>query len=153
MYTREEASKIRQEFWTKFGRYMAPVVSAEGEKVNWVNYKTGIPHLYFRMNAGKEEATVSVEIMHRDPAFANKIYEQFLLLKPMLEEHTGEEWGWHALCENEYGQVLSRITITASPLNIFKESDWPGIISFLKPRMIALDAFWNDYKMIFETIT
>jgi len=153
MYTREEASKIKQEFWTRFGRYMLPILSAEGQKVNWVNYKTGIPNLYFRMNASKDDATLSVEIMHRDTAFAEKIYRQFELLRPMLEAHTSEEWEWRALDENEQGQLLSRISVKAMPLNIFKESDWPGIISFLKPRIIALDNFWNEYKMVFEMIS
>lgn len=152
MYTKEQASKVRQEFWTKFGRYMQPVVSSEGTKVNWVNYKTGIPHLYFRMNATKDSATIAIDIMHKEPAFAEKIYQQFLLLKPMLEEHTQEEWEWHAFCENEHGLSLSRIVKEETPLNVFKESDWPLIISFLKPRMMALDAFWNEYKMVFEMI-
>lgn len=152
MYTKEQASKVRQEFWTRFGKYMQPIASAEGTKVNWVNYKTGIPHLYFRMNATKDTASIAIEIMHRDPAFAEKLYRQFVLLKPMLHEQTGEEWEWHALCENEHGQPLSRISREETPLNIFKESDWPSIISFLKPGIMALDAFWSEYKMVFEMI-
>ena len=153
MYTREQASKIKQEFWTRFGRYMQPVASAEGTKVNWVNYKTGIPNLYFRMNATKDTAGIAIEIMHKDQAFAEKLYQQFLLLKPMLEEQTGEAWEWDALYENEHGQSLSRIYFEQTPLNIFKETDWPSIISFLKPRIIALDAFWSEYKMVFEMVT
>lgn len=132
---------------------MAPVLSSEGEKVNWINYKTGIPQLYFRMDATKDNATVSIEIMHKDLELATKIYDQFVLLKPMLEEHIGKEWEWHALCENEYGQLLSKIEMTATTVNIFNEADWPVIISFLKPHIIALDAFWNEYKMVFETLT
>src|SRR5688572_5352207 len=140
MYTREQASQIKQAFWTRFGKYMSPVLSAEGEKINWINYKTGIRQLYFRMDATKDTASIAIEIMHRDEAFAGKVYEQFLLLRPMLEEHTGEQWEWHALCENEHGQPLSRIAAEQKTVNIFKETDWPAIISFLKPRMIALDA-------------
>lgn len=153
MYTREQASQIKQAFWTRFGKYMSPVLSAEGEKVNWVNYKTGIRNLYFRMNATKDTASIAIEIMHKDADFAEKIYQQFLLLQPMLEEHTGEKWEWNILCENEHGQPLSRIGTEQQGVNIFKETDWPPIISFLKPRMIALDAFWSEYRMVFEMIT
>ena len=152
MYTREQASKVKQEFWTRFGKYMAPVLSAEGEKVNWVNYKTGIPHLYFRMNATKEEASIAIEIMQKDAALAEKIYQQFVMLKPELEQHTGEVWEWDAAYENEHGQILSRIVKEEKPLNVFKETDWPAIISFLKPRIMSVDAFWTDYKMVFEMI-
>ena len=152
MYTREQAAAIRQHFWTRFGKYMSPVLSAEGEKVNWINYKTGIPNLYFRMNAGKEEAYIGIEIMHKNPEQAEKYYHQFISLKPMLEEALGEEWVWEDLHLNETFQPLSRVYKTLRPANIFKESDWPAIISFLKPRLIALDDFWINHKMIFEMI-
>ena len=55
MYSKHEASQLRQEFWTPFGRYMQPVLSSEGERVNWINYKTGAKHIYFRMDAGTKE--------------------------------------------------------------------------------------------------
>jgi len=40
MFKRQEASRLREEFWTTFGRYMRPVLSTEGIKINWINYKT-----------------------------------------------------------------------------------------------------------------
>jgi hypothetical protein len=46
------------------------------------------------------------------------------------------------LHENEYGIVTSRAGTSIQQVNIFNRADWPAIISFLKPRMIALDAFW-----------
>ncbi len=150
MYTREQAAAIRQNFWTRFGKYMAPVLSSEGEKINWINYKTGIPHLFFRMNADKDQAYIGVEIMHRNPEQPTRLYEQWVSLKPMLEEATGESWHWEPRYSNETGQELSRIYSTLQPVNIFKESDWPAIISFLKPRLMALDAFWTSHKFIFE---
>ena len=152
MYTREQAAAIRQDFWTRFGKYMLPVLSAEGEKVNWINYKTGIPNLYFRMNAGKDEAYIGIEIMHKNPEQAEKYYQQFILLKPMLQEALGEEWLWEHLHLNETLQPMSRIYNTLQPANIFRESDWPAIISFLKPRLVALDDFWINHKLIFEMI-
>jgi hypothetical protein len=40
MYPRNEAAQLKKEFWTVFGQYMAPVLSSEGEKISWGNYKT-----------------------------------------------------------------------------------------------------------------
>lgn len=65
MYSKQEASKLKQQFWTSFGLYMQPVPSANGEKVNWINYKTGIRHVSFRMNAG-DHADISIELSHPD---------------------------------------------------------------------------------------
>src|SRR5882724_8418668 len=49
MYTKQEASRLRQEFWTAFGQYMALSPSTGGEKANWLNYKTGVRYLNFKM--------------------------------------------------------------------------------------------------------
>lgn len=150
MYTREQVAAVRQNFWTRFGKYMAPVLSAESEKINWINYKTGIPNVFFRMNAGKDEAYIGIEIMHKNPVQAEKYYQQFVLLRPMLEAALQEVWIWEEDHRNDSFQKLSRIYTLLQPANIFKEADWPAIISFLKPRMLALDEFWTGHKMIFE---
>lgn len=150
MYTREQASLMRQKFWTQFGKYMAPVASVSGEKINWINYKTGISHLFFRMNADKESAYIGIEMLQNIPGQAPGFYQQFLLLKPLLQDQMDETWIWEEVFENETCQTLSRIYTQLKPANIFSEADWPAIISFLKPRIIALDHFWYNHKMIFE---
>jgi hypothetical protein len=150
MYTREEASLIKEKFWTSFGRYMSPILSSEGEKKNWINYKTWVPQVFFKMDVTKKRAGIGIEIRHKDPVFAKEQYKKLLLLKNSLEEHTGESWQWYVEIENEFGQLMSKVEMIKEPLNIFNENEWPEIISFLKPRIIALDAFWNENKFIFE---
>ena len=150
MYTREEASKARELFWTKFGKYMSPVLSAGGEKVNWINYKTGIQNLAFKMNATKAEVYIGIEIMHKDQSQAIKMYELFETLKVDFEAILGEQWTWTPIGFNQYQQPLSSISTTKLHVNIFREGDWPEIISFLKPRLMKLDQFWYEHKMIFE---
>src|SRR5688572_6343425 len=94
MFTREEASHIRQEFWTAFGKYMNPVVSAEGMKVNWVNYHTRLKDVYFRMDAGAKGAAIFISMEHRDPGIQELYFQQFVELKTILHATLGEEWEW-----------------------------------------------------------
>ncbi|RYZ23162.1 MAG: DUF4268 domain-containing protein, partial [Chitinophagaceae bacterium] len=35
---------------------------------------------------------------------------------------------------------------------IFRREDWPELISFFKPRIVALDAFWSEAKYFFEAL-
>ncbi|RYY59583.1 MAG: DUF4268 domain-containing protein [Chitinophagaceae bacterium] len=149
MYTREEASQVRKNFWTSFGQYMKPVKGAAGDTVNWLNYKTGVKHLYFRMDAGKRDAAVSIEISHPDSHLRAAMYQQLMSLKGLLEENTGEDWSWQADVYDEDGRLISRITTALENVNIFSSSDWPAIISFFKPRIIALDAFWSVARDLF----
>lgn len=152
MYTREEASQIKHQFWTSFGKYMAPLLSAEGEKVNWINYKTGIRDVFFRLDVTRNEARIAIEILHKEPGRGTKIFDQFVLLKFFLEESTGQSWQWEPMFINEQQQVLSRISRCLGAVSIYDKSHWPSIISFLKPGIIALDAYWSGCKIVFEML-
>jgi hypothetical protein len=61
-----------------------------------------------------------------------------------------EEWTWKLHVENEQGQIISKIEYVLEGVNVLDSEDWPRIISFLKPRIIALDAFWDQVKPGFE---
>ena len=61
MYTKQEASLIKKKFWTSFGRYLQPVPNAEGETINWINYKTGIRDIFFRMDVDTRSAQIAIE--------------------------------------------------------------------------------------------
>jgi hypothetical protein len=152
MYTKEEASKVRQAFWTAFGQYIAPQPSADGLKVNWVNYKTGIKHVYFKMHADKDMAYIAIEMAHPDPEIQEMFFQQFEAQKDLLHAILEEEWNWALHSTDEYGKTISRIYKELAPVNIFNEQDWPKLISFLKPRITALDEFWSNAKYGFEEL-
>lgn len=131
---------------------MSPVLSAEGEKINWLNYKTGEKNIHFRMDADNKRATIGIEITHRNPDLQALYYEQFTELKHLLRNALGEEWMWQSEVYNENGQVISRIFTEEQNVNIFNKNDWAAMISFFKPRIIALDAFWSTAKYVFEAL-
>ncbi|MBL0359222.1 MAG: DUF4268 domain-containing protein [Chitinophagaceae bacterium] len=150
MYTNEEISKIRKKFWASFGQYMKPVPGAGYDAVNWLNYKTGIRNIFFRMDAGNQKASIGIEIRHATNTERQHYYNQFVALKKILEQSTVYEWHWQADAEDDNGQVISRISQSLYNVTILKEADWPAIIAFLKPRMVSLDGFWEMVKDGFE---
>jgi len=150
MYTKEESSKLKQQFWAKFGQYMRPVPGAGGSHINWVNYKTGKRHIAFKMDADKEQATVAIEIQHSDAAERENCFQQFLSLKTLLENETGFEWQWQKETLKGNGETISIIIQVLLSVNVLNEKDWPAIIAFLKPRIIALDSFWELVKDGFD---
>ncbi|MEJ8756946.1 DUF4268 domain-containing protein [Pontibacter sp. H259] len=152
MYTREQASQLRQAFWTAFGQYIAPQLSADGYRTNWSNYKTGFKHVYFRMRAEKKYATISIELTHPDPEIQELYFEQFQELKGILHDTLGEEWEWDLHTEDEDGRTVSRIHKDIAQVNVFNQDDWPQLISFFKPRIIALDEFWSNSKYSFDAL-
>lgn len=152
MYSKAEVSQLRQAFWTAFGQYMAPVLSAEGLPTNWVNYKTGFKGVRFAMQADNRRARIGIELTQADAGTRALFFEQFEQLRPMLHEELGEEWCWEPRAQNEHGQPVARIYQELAPANIFSRDDWPALISFFKPRLMALDAFWSGAQYAFEEL-
>lgn len=86
------------------------------------------------------------------PASGSFFFEQFIELKAVLHEVLGEQWTWEAAATDAHGVPLSRIYTELVPANLFNREDWPALISFFKPRLIALDAFWTDAQYTFEAL-
>ncbi|PZX51395.1 uncharacterized protein DUF4268 [Algoriphagus chordae] len=130
---------------------MKPIPNAEGRRINWPNYKTGVRNIYFRMKAERDFASIGIELGHPDEELQELYFDQFGQLRKILESTLGEEWSWKLHQENEFGQIVSRIEKILPVVNVMDEKDWPEIISFLKPRIIALDEFWELVKPGFES--
>ncbi|HET7898793.1 MAG TPA: DUF4268 domain-containing protein [Flavisolibacter sp.] len=152
MYSKQEAAQLKQEFWTAFGQYLSPILSADGEKVNWVNYKTGEKDIHFRMQVDNLKAAIGIELTHRDAGIQQLYYEQIGELRKFLEEATGEEWQWRLHTTDDHGRTVSKIFTEKDGVSVFKKEDWPQLISFFKQRMLALDAFWSNVKYSFESL-
>lgn len=152
MFSKAEASQLRQQFWTTFGQYIRPQLSADGEKVNWINYKTGVKHVYFKMEAENRKARIGIEITHADSGIQELFFEQFQELKTLLHNTLNEEWEWQLHYFDNEGKTISRIYKELEEASVFNRDDWPRLISFFKPRIIALNEFWSTAKYAFDAL-
>jgi hypothetical protein len=152
MYSKQEASRLKEQFWMAFGQYMQPIPSAEGERINWINYKTGEKDILFRMHADNKTARMAIELRHKDPGIREIYFEQLVQFRKLLHTNLNEEWNWQLHAHDEHGKEVSAIGKEEPGLNIFKKEDWPSLISFFKPRIIALDEFWSSVKYAFELL-
>ncbi|MDQ8005213.1 MAG: DUF4268 domain-containing protein [Pedobacter sp.] len=152
MFSKEEATRLRQQFWINFGQYMKPIPGAEGLPVNWVNYKTGVKNIFFRMDAEKKHASIAIEIAHPDDGIRELFFEQFQEFKSLLESTLNEQWEWLPSTSNAFYKQVARIECVLPNVSVYNQQQWPDIIAFLKPRIIALDEFWTDVKPVFEDL-
>lgn len=152
MYSKQEVSQLRQEFYTSLGRYMTPILSADGEKINWINYKTGEKHVFFRIDADQRLASIAIEITHPSLTEQKLFFDQFLKQKYILEDIIGEPWEWALHIAGPHHKILSRIHKDIAPINIYNKEDWPQLISFFKPRLIALDEYWSMARYNFKNL-
>ena len=152
MFKRKEASQLREEFWTTLGRYMRPVPSAEGLKINWINYRTTVKEVYFRMEANQQFARISIALEHGDPSIRELYFQQFLEMKNLLHATLEEEWEWHQEVRMSDDRIISSIYKEVKDVSVFNKEQWPELISFFKPRIMALDRFWEDARYSFDAL-
>jgi hypothetical protein len=152
MYTKQEMARLRETFWTAFGKYMAPVPSSEGQKINWINYKTGIKHIRFVMQLNDRDALTGILITHPDEETRNLFFNRFVQLKTMFEGFIEGDWVWDAQAYDEFEKPVSIIYTELAGKTIKDQQNWPDIISFFKKHMMALDGFWELAKDGFEGI-
>jgi len=131
---------------------MSPIPSAEGAKVNWVNYHTRLKDVHFRMDAGQKSAVIFISIEHRDADIQELYFRQFEQFSDLLHATLEEEWEWQMHESLGNGKVISRIYKELAGVSVFNKDQWPELISFFKPRMIALDSFWENAKYSFESL-
>lgn len=151
MYSRQETSQLKKEFWTTFGQYMKPVPTANGETVNWINYKTGDKNIQFRLDADNKSAIVAIEVNHADAGLRELYMDQFRQLEKLLFA-VSPAWQWqlhHMLID---GREVSRIYQELKNVNVLNKEDWPSLISFFKQGIMAIDEFWSNAKYAFETL-
>jgi hypothetical protein len=152
MFSKEEASKIRHNFWTTFGRYMQPVPSAEGLPINWVNYKTGVKPVKIRTEVTKQNAIIRLEIVEKDESLAELYYEQLRELKLYFTSVVGHDWNWEKNDESSNDSCFAFVEKRLPDVSVFREEDWPAIIEFLKQHLILLDEFWSDARHTFLSL-
>ena len=144
--------KIKEEFWTTFGRYMALNPSASGEKVNWINYKTGVKHIQFRLFADDKMAAIYIELSNANPESQKKLLDQFIRDKDLLEAFTNDSWQMQPHVTTGDGRTISRVYQEHEGVNVYFKSDWPAIISFLKSQLTGLDKFWHQQRDLYSFI-
>lgn len=152
MYSRAETARLKEAFWTAFGRFLSLQTNSTGEKINWINYGTGHKHVYFRMDVDRKQAFIGMVLRHPDTLLQTLYYDKFSELRTWFTESMGEEWIWEPATPDEYGKPVSKIYTVLPGVNIVKQDDWPKIIRFLQPRIIALDVFWNEVKDGFDEL-
>lgn len=152
MYSYHEASLLRKEFWTTFGQYMAPLLSSQEEKINWINYKTGQKNIFFRMHADNKLAFIALEFTHSDVEIQEIYFRHLKCFAKQLPGGLPNDWIWQLHTHDKKGMKISRLYTEIKNVNILNKQDWPSLISFFKKQAITLDRFWNEAKYSLEAL-
>ncbi|RAV29616.1 DUF4268 domain-containing protein [Sinomicrobium soli] len=137
MFSKEASKKMRQEFWTSFGKSYPR---------KWVRYHTGIKDLSLKFYFDTKKAMVSLDIEPADKEERLLYFQKISALKAIFTE----EYVPHAvfledsLLDN--GKEISRVYVEKTKVSIHNKDSWRETMEFLNSCMLRFEAFFQEYK-------
>jgi hypothetical protein len=148
MYPKGMAGTYRTEFFNFLKLKMKRHKSADGSWIAWLKYPTGIEDLYFRCEFEQDGARFCIDYQHRDAEIRQMVFDQFLQMKPVLEEHLGKRLKWEAEFQKD-GMTISRIYVKCPATNLFEKDTWPSAFAFFEKKLRSTDEFWSMARYTF----
>lgn len=136
MFSKQEAQKLRQEFWIAFGKSFPR---------KWLLYDTKIKDFSFKFNADPKKAEVSLDIEMKDDLFRNAYFEKIWSLEEMLKSEVGE-FQKEEFYSLENGKVIARIWVTKENVSVFNKNTWQKIFEFFVEKMDGFERFFYEYE-------
>ena len=152
MISKEELKERNGQFWTSFQKEMRNIRSSTGRRINWINYPLGVKDMYLRMESNGKFTRLSLDIQPKDDGIRSILWEQMTELRVVLEDEMGSPGTWSEFNRVFSGRNVSSIYWERTDLNFFEDQDLPEIQSFLKEKIIAFDAFYQEFNEILITL-
>lgn len=141
MYSREESKKVRQEFWTEFGKEYPR---------KWILYNTKIREIQLKFTFTTKFAQVSLDVASPDEIVQEYYCEKLTALKNVFIS----EYLPSALLEENHllpeGKAVCRAYVQLDGVNIHRQKDWPLVREFLYQHMARLEQFFLDFRDYLE---
>lgn len=143
MYTKEEAQRLKREFWIAF---------AEKYPRKWILYDTKIKDFSFKFYVDNKKAQVLIDIEMRDAEKRKSYFEKLESLKTILEE----EYIQDLVFENKYTleseKTISRIWVEKLQVSVSNRAYWDEIFDFFNEKMDKLERFYLEYEDFIKDI-
>ncbi|WP_298344093.1 DUF4268 domain-containing protein [uncultured Algibacter sp.] len=141
MFSKEESRRLRQEFWTSFGKSFPR---------KWILYDTKLKGLSFKFYFDNKKALVALDL-EDDLEYRIKYWEKLLALKSILLD----EYLPDAIYDEEYilenHKEISRIYLPLEQkVSIHNKNSWRDVMEFFNENMLRFEAFFEEYKDVIE---
>mgnify|MGYP003135464738 CR=1 FL=1 len=141
MFSKEESKKVREEFWTNFGK---------GYPRKWVLYNTGIKEVQLKFTFNTEFAQVSLDVYSADEIIQDYYFEKVYALRTILKDDYLNE----IKIEENYllpeGKSVTRFYVQLNSVNINNRKHWTEVSEFLNENMERIESFFLEYKDYIE---
>lgn len=142
MFSKEEAKKLRQDFWISFGKSFPR---------KWILYDTKIKEFSLKFHFDTSKAMVSIDIENKDLEKRIELWEKMVSLKSVLEEEYVSNIIFKEYTFLESQTEISRIYIEKHSVSIHNKNTWQETMLFLKDNMIKFEEFFRDFEEVISS--
>lgn len=143
MYSKEEAQRLKREFWIAF---------AEKYPRKWLLYDTKIKDFAFKFYVDNKKAQVLIDIEPRNAEKRIAYFEKLETLKNILEEEFVTDLVFEKNYYLENGKTISRIWVEQNGVSVSNRNYWDTIFDFFNEKMTALELFYAEYDEFIKDI-
>jgi hypothetical protein len=144
MYSKEEALRIKKDFWIAF---------AEAYPRKWLLYDTKIKDVTFKFFVDNKKAQVLLDIEPKDEEKRKIYYEKIESLKTILHEDYLPEAIFERNFYLESGKVISRIWVEKTGVSLNNKNNWEAIFDFFNEKMSQFEYFFYENEDYIKDLT
>jgi hypothetical protein len=137
MFSKEEAQRIKREFWVTF---------ADEYPRKWMLHNTKIKDVSFKFYIDNKKAHVLLEIEPKDEKKRIIYYEKIESLKTILLEEFLPDAIFERDLYLENGKAISRIWVEKLNVSSNNKNTWPEVFEFFNEKMDAFERFFYEYE-------
>lgn len=137
MYSKEEAIRIKKEFWTAF---------ALAYPRKWMLYDTKIKDVAFKFYVDNKKAQVLLDIEPKEEEKRKIYYEKIESLKTILLDEYLPDAIFERNFYLENGKIISRIWIEKLGVSLNNKNYWTEIFDFFNETMSQFEVFFYEYE-------
>lgn len=146
MFSKEESRRLRENFWTSFGKSFPR---------KWILYDTKIKGLSFKFHFDTSSALVALDLEEVPMAIGieNRIlyWEKLQSLKSILIKEFLPEAIFDKVYSLENGKELSRIYVKLEQIvSIHNKNTWLMVMEFFNENMPLFEDFFNEYEDVLK---
>ncbi|TXK71041.1 DUF4268 domain-containing protein [Mesonia sp. HuA40] len=142
MFSKSESKKIREEFWTQFGKQSPK---------KWILYDTKIKAIDLKFNFDTKGANLGIKIDAVDSSQQEIYWNKFISLKQLLLDEVSPDFIFDINYEVMPGKYIGYIYIPLEEkVSIHNKNSWEIVIPFFNKNMLALEHFFIEYYDIIK---
>lgn len=139
MYSKDELKNLKLEFWESFAAYCDVQPYLRGRKKIWTLYDTKVKGVELKFDATRTEASVILEVNHRQEDPRLEMFERLTWYKDTLETDFPEGLIWDICFVRDTGKEVARIYLSKTGIDYHRREHWGDFFAFMASQMYLLE--------------